>query len=54
MYPGDDTDDMYRTLISHFVLKLNEERQKVDELQRKLDCANQRISLLECANYGLF
>ena len=54
MYPGDDTDNMFRTIISHFALRLDEERQKVEDLQRKLDCANARLQVLEMASYGHF
>lgn len=53
---GLDSDErsMFQAMISHFVLKLNEERARTADLTRQLECANERISLLEMQAYGLF
>lgn len=52
---GLDTDEraFLESLISHFVLKLNEERRHSADLQRQLDCANERLRLLDAVHYGL-
>jgi hypothetical protein len=51
---GIDSDEreMFQTLIHHFSLKLHEERARIADLTRRLECAQARISLLEAAGYG--
>ena len=49
-----DEREMFQTLLAHFVDKLNEERLRTAELTRQMDIANERISLLEAAAYGMF
>lgn len=53
---GMDNDErsMFQSLIAHFVNRLNDERRLTAELRDKLEAADERISLLEAAAFGLF
>lgn len=49
-------DEEYRlmeTLISHYGHALQEARQKIDDLQRQLAAANERLELMEALHYGV-
>lgn len=50
----DDRDErqMYQTMLHHFALRLQEERQHSADLTRQIDCLKERISLLEMQAYG--
>ena len=50
----EDERQTFLTLVHHFALKLQEERQHSADLTRQLDCARERLELLEAAAYGLF
>jgi hypothetical protein len=41
-----------QAIIAHYAKALAEARDKCTDLQRRLDCANERMALLECSIYG--
>lgn len=41
-----------QAIIAHYAKALAEARDKCADLQRRLDAANERLSLLECSIYG--
>jgi hypothetical protein len=49
----DDERALLTSTLYHFVVKLNEERSKSADLQRQLDCANERLRLLDVRHYGI-
>jgi hypothetical protein len=55
MPPSLESEDyeMLQTLINHFALQVQVERQRAHDLRRQLDCAKERIALLESAAYGV-
>jgi hypothetical protein len=53
--PTDCTDDeraMLHDLVHVLVLKLNDQRERAEHAERRLDCANERIRLLTGVAYG--
>lgn len=54
MPPSLESEDyaLLESIVRHFALQVQVERQRVHDLRRRLDCANERISLLESAAYG--
>jgi hypothetical protein len=50
----EDERSMFQTLLHHFALKLQEERLRIADLTRQLECERERVKLLEMQAYGLF
>ena len=49
-------DEEYRlmqTLLNHYALQLHDARAQLDDLRRKLDCANARIDAMTSITYGV-
>jgi hypothetical protein len=44
---------LMESMIRHFALQVQVERQRVHDLRRRLDCANERIAVLEHSAYGV-
>jgi hypothetical protein len=42
-----------QAIIAHYAKALAEARDKCADLQRRLDCANERMALLEMSAYGV-
>lgn len=49
---GDGERETFMILVNHFAAKLDEERRKSADLKRRLDAANERLSVLEGIAYG--
>jgi hypothetical protein len=51
---GDFTDEieLMRMAILHYAGLIERERARADKLQRQLDCANDRVAVLEHSAYG--
>lgn len=55
MPPSLESEDwaLMHQIITHYVTQLGEAREKIADLQRRLDAANERMALIEGLNYGV-
>lgn len=55
MHVGLDDEEyaLLRQIVAHYALQLAQARDRCADLQRRLDCANARIEVLEGIYYGV-
>lgn len=55
MHVGLDHEEwaLTQAIIHHYAMQLSEARNKLADLQRRLDCANERLHVLEGVYYGV-